>query len=84
MDNLTQDFNNSLQTGYVDKTIVSNVDYQPELLVNQKTPPKKVLSSIIHELENCNAFFYCWNCIGCIDIRNAKIKIVEQTHCYIR
>jgi len=57
MDNLTQIFNASLQTGYVDKTILSNVDYQPELLVNQKNPPKKILSSIIHELENCNAFF---------------------------
>ena len=57
MDKLTQIFNSSLQTGYVDKTILSNIAYQPELLVNQKNPPKKVLSSIIHELENCNQFF---------------------------
>ncbi len=57
MDKLTQIFNASLQTGYVDKTILSSIDYQPELLVNQKNPPKKILSSIIHELENCNAFF---------------------------
>jgi len=57
MDRLTQSFNNSLQTGYVDKTILSNIDYQPELLINQKSPPKKVLSSIIYELENCNQFF---------------------------
>ena len=57
MDKLAQIFNSSLQTGYVDKTILSNIAYQPELLVNQKNPPKKVLSSIIHELENCNQFF---------------------------
>ncbi len=57
MHKLTDIFNNSLQTGYVDKTILSNVDYQPELLVNQKNPPKKVLTSILHELENCNQFF---------------------------
>ncbi len=57
MDELTQIFTKSLQTGYVDKTILSNVDYQPELLVNQKNPPKKVLTSIIQELENCNYFF---------------------------
>lgn len=57
MDRLTHIFNDCLQTGYVDKTILSNIDYQPELLVNQKNPPKKVLSSIIHELENCNQFF---------------------------
>lgn len=57
MDKLTEIFNKSLQTGYVNKTISSDLDYQPELLVNQKNPPKKVLSSILHELENCNQFY---------------------------
>ena len=57
MDDLLQSFTKSLQTGYVDKSILSNLDYQPELLVNQKIPPKKVLSTILHELENCNQFF---------------------------
>ena len=57
MDKSNQIFNSSLQTGFVDKTILSNIDYQPELIVNQKKPPKKVLTSIIHELENCNQFF---------------------------
>ena len=57
MDELIQIFNKSLQTGYVDKSISSNLDYQPELLVNQKNPPKKVLSTILHELEKCNHFF---------------------------
>jgi superfamily II DNA or RNA helicase/HKD family nuclease/SOS-response transcriptional repressor LexA len=57
MDKLIQIFNTSLQTGYVDKAILSSVEYQPELLVNQKHPPKKVLSSILHELENCNQFY---------------------------
>ena len=57
MDNLISVFNNSLQTGYVDKSILSNVEYQPELLINQKNPPIKVLSTILQELENCNQFF---------------------------
>jgi superfamily II DNA or RNA helicase/HKD family nuclease len=57
MDDLIQIFNKSLQTGYIDKTILSNLDFQPELLVNQKSPPKKVLSTILHELEHCNQFF---------------------------
>ena len=57
MDKLTEIFTDSLQTGFVDKTILSNSDFQPELLINQKNPPKKVLSSIIHELENCTQFF---------------------------
>ncbi len=57
MDKLGQFFNSSLQTGFVDKSILSNIVYQPELLVNQKNPPKKVLTSILHELENCNHFY---------------------------
>lgn len=57
MDDLIQSFNKSLQTGYVDKSILSNLDCQPELLVNQKNPPKKVLSTLLHELEKCDQFF---------------------------
>ncbi|OYX84247.1 MAG: restriction endonuclease subunit R [Flavobacteriales bacterium 32-34-25] len=57
MDKIIQIFNSSLQTGYVDKNILSDLAYQPELLVNQKNPPKKVLSTILHELENCNQFY---------------------------
>lgn len=57
MDDLFQRFNQSLQSGYVDKSILSSLDYQPELLVNQKNPPKKVLSTILHELEHCNQFY---------------------------
>lgn len=57
MDNLTHIFNTCLQTGYVDKKSISVTDYQPELLVNQKRPPKKVLTTILHELENCTQFF---------------------------
>ncbi|MCB0646624.1 MAG: DUF3427 domain-containing protein [Saprospiraceae bacterium] len=57
MDDLIQSFNLSLQTGYIDKSILSKLEYQPELLVNQKNPPIKVLSTIIQELENCSEFY---------------------------
>jgi superfamily II DNA or RNA helicase/HKD family nuclease len=57
MDKLIQIFNSSLQTGYIDKNVLSDAAYQPELLVNQKNPPKKVLSTILQELENCNQFY---------------------------
>jgi superfamily II DNA or RNA helicase/HKD family nuclease/phage repressor protein C with HTH and peptisase S24 domain len=57
MDKLIQIFNSSLQTGYVDKNVLSDLAYQPELLVNQKNPPQKVLTTILHELENCNQFY---------------------------
>lgn len=57
MNKLIESFKKSLETGYVDKSVLSNLDYQPELLVNQKNPPRKILSSILHELEHCNQFF---------------------------
>ena len=57
MDKLIKIFNSSLQTGFIDKHNISDVAFQPELLVNQKNPPKKVLSTILHELENCNYFY---------------------------
>ena len=47
MDKTLHVFNESLQTGYVDKTVLSDAIYQPELLVNQKAPPKKVADSIV-------------------------------------
>jgi superfamily II DNA or RNA helicase/HKD family nuclease len=57
MDKQNEIFNASIQTGFIDKTILSSYEYQPELLVNQKTPPKKVLTTIIHELEKCDKFY---------------------------
>jgi superfamily II DNA or RNA helicase/HKD family nuclease/SOS-response transcriptional repressor LexA len=58
MSNLNEIFNKSLQTGYVDKTIISDENFHPELLVNQKNPPKKVLITLLKELENCEEFFF--------------------------
>ena len=49
-------FQKSLQTGFIDRNINSEILYQPELLVNQKTPKKKVLTSIIKELNHCESF----------------------------
>lgn len=57
MDSLIQIFNFSLQTGYVDKSVLSSLDYQPELLVNKKKPPKKILTTLLHELSNCSEFY---------------------------
>lgn len=52
-----QDFEKSIQTGFIDKSINSEVLYQPELLVNRKQPKVKILSTIINELEACESFY---------------------------
>lgn len=52
-----EEFRKSIETGFIDKEINSDVLFQPELLVNHKQPPKKVLSTVIDELNNCEAFY---------------------------
>lgn len=47
----------SLETGFIDKSVGSDKNLRPELLVNKKDPPYKVLSSIRAELEDCVAFY---------------------------
>jgi superfamily II DNA or RNA helicase/HKD family nuclease/phage repressor protein C with HTH and peptisase S24 domain len=54
---LDDNFKDSLLTGFFDKSLESDALYQPELLVNRKTPRKKVLTSIINELEHCENFY---------------------------
>ncbi len=50
-------FKKSIDTGFINKDITSEVLYRPKLLVNKKKPKKKVLSSILHELNNCEEFY---------------------------
>lgn len=52
-----EDFEKSIQTGFIDKSISSDFLYQPELLVNKKEPKTKVLLTIISELETCESFY---------------------------
>jgi len=54
---ILDEFEKSLGTGFIDKSSVSDIHYQPELLVNRKTPPIKVLSTILEELSTCEAFY---------------------------
>ncbi len=57
MDNLRDVFNQSLLTGFVDKSIISSSSYQPELLINQRHPPNKILSYLLKELDICTEFY---------------------------
>ena len=49
---------NGLQTGFVDQHIISQNDFVPKLLLNDKLEGKKILSSIINELNTCNEFWF--------------------------
>lgn len=45
----------SLRTGFIDQSIISNSEYLPQLLINERG--KKVLSTIDWELKNCDEFW---------------------------
>jgi HKD family nuclease len=57
MDKIIQIFNSSLQTGYVDKKCFIWRSLSTRVTCQSKNPPKKVLSTILQELENCNQFY---------------------------
>jgi superfamily II DNA or RNA helicase/HKD family nuclease len=48
----------SIQTGFVDQLIQSNKAYRPELLTNNPEQGKKVLTTILRELEQCEEFWF--------------------------
>ena len=83
---------NGLQTGFVDKLIVSQNDFVPKILLNDKFAGKKVLSSIINELNGCNEFWFSVafvtaggvaslkNTLEEMDNRNIKGKILVSQY----
>ncbi|WP_239749688.1 DEAD/DEAH box helicase [Mammaliicoccus sp. O-M53] len=54
MNNLLEDFNQSLHKGFIDRTISHKGNFMPKLLINNKE--ENVLSTIINELYKCKSF----------------------------
>ncbi len=48
----------SLETGFLDRLHPSNFLYQPKLITNNKTYKKKILTTIIQELNSCEEFIF--------------------------
>ncbi len=48
----------ALNTGFFDINEMSLTEYRPQLLLNDFKKGQKVLTSIVHELNNCNEFFF--------------------------
>lgn len=74
-------FRESLETGFIDKEFVSELVYQPKLLINSKEPRKKILSSLLSELLTCERFFISVAFVttgGVATIINALHELEEQ------
>ncbi len=48
----------SLETGFINQLIESEKVYRPELLTNDKSQGKKVLTTILRELQSCDEFWF--------------------------
>ena len=58
MNSLYANLAQSLHTGFVDQLNESNIEYRPKLLVNNQSEGKKVLTTILTELQNCDEFWF--------------------------
>ena len=56
--NLSESLKKSIETGFIDKSTSSDRKYRPKLLVNDKATNSKVLTTLLKELEQCDAFYF--------------------------
>lgn len=55
---IIHDLTASLTTGFVDKQFRSKQEYQPKLIVNNKPLNRKILHTVLHELNTCTEFAF--------------------------
>lgn len=53
-----EELRRSIETGFIDKNYSSNNLYLPKLITNNRLKNKKVLSTILNELRNCDGFYF--------------------------
>ena len=55
---LREQLSKSIDTGFLDKLVHSQKAFRPELLTNDSETKKKVLTTIVRELEGCEEFWF--------------------------
>jgi len=68
------DFKNSLFTGFIDKSIESELIYRPQLLTNKIIPKEKVLSFLLQEFDTCDEF-----CISVAFVTTSGVAVLLNT-----
>jgi len=56
--NIRKALSESIQTGFIDRLIHSDKSYRPEFLTNDHKLGKKILTTILRELEECQEFWF--------------------------
>ena len=58
MEFLQKALSESLHTGFIDQLNQSNAEYLPQIIINDKSVGKKVLTTIDNELKKCEEFWF--------------------------
>ena len=74
MEGLNSDLLKSLQTGFINSSLDSKMEFRPQLLVNDYLSGRKVLTTIDHELNSCQEFWF-----SVAFITTSGIATVHQT-----
>jgi len=53
-----EELRRSIETGFIDKNYSTNNLYLPKLITNNRLKNKKVLSTLLNELRNCDEFYF--------------------------
>ncbi len=81
MNSSLEELQKSLRTGFINDSESSLAQFRPQLLVNDRTTNKKVLSTLTKELEKCNEFwistaFATTSGVACI--MNSLLELKER------
>jgi superfamily II DNA or RNA helicase/HKD family nuclease len=79
MDNQEHFLLNSLKSGFIDRSILSKTEYLPEILINEPSEGKKVLSTIDKELRSCEEFW-----ISVAFVTTSGVATIINTLLYLR
>lgn len=77
----TQAVQAGIHSGLIDKNSISLEQYRPRLLINDISKGQKVLTSLISELKECDAFFFSVAFItesGVVSLLNTLIELEKK------
>jgi HKD family nuclease len=77
MEFLKRALSESLYTGFIDQLNQSNSDYLPQLIINDKSSGKKVLTTIDRELKQCEEFWFSVAFVTTSGVATIKNKLIE-------
>ncbi len=74
---LIDNIREGLNTGFIDGSVVSVAEYQPELILNDSRKGSKLLTTLTGEMRRCEEFFFCVAFITNSGVQ-ALISILEE------